>query len=328
MLKKFITFLAVCAMSFMIAVPAFAEDVKFTFTDETGHTFDLTFSNAVLAKTPVPMADYDWGEDVYSGTEDQELNLITVTQDSKIIFDETEFFGVYCYDYSSEYNGYVINPGSWTEIGPGTVQENMPNFLQWRSVANSNGEYLFSLPIINGEEYYLLVKTDGAASTAATTPAPETTATATETATPAPATTTQAVETKTPAAAGDAVAYTVQKWDTLGHISLNYYGSYKYHQAIYAANKEAFRQSKGQLKPGMVIYLPTTIAEGVNIMAQPVAGEGEKLYTVKAGDTLGTIAAKYYGSTAKYKAIFERNKDRIKNVNMIYEGQIIVLPAK
>ena len=30
----------------------------------------------------------------------------------------------------------------------------------------------------------------------------------------------------------------------------------------------------------------------------------------------------------KYKAIFERNADRLVNANIIYEGQVIVLPAK
>ena len=30
----------------------------------------------------------------------------------------------------------------------------------------------------------------------------------------------------------------------------------------------------------------------------------------------------------KYKAIFERNADRLVNSNTIYEGQVIVLPAK
>ena len=30
----------------------------------------------------------------------------------------------------------------------------------------------------------------------------------------------------------------------------------------------------------------------------------------------------------KYKAIFERNANRFVNTNIIYEGQVIVLPAK
>ena len=41
---------------------------------------------------------------------------------------------------------------------------------------------------------------------------------------------------------------------------------------------------------------------------------------------------KYWGGAnrnlMKYKAIFERNADRLVNANAIYEGQVIVLPAK
>ena len=33
-------------------------------------------------------------------------------------------------------------------------------------------------------------------------------------------------------------------------------------------------------------------------------------------------------SLMKYKAIFERSADRLVNANTIYEGQVIVLPAK
>lgn len=50
--------------------------------------------------------------------------------------------------------------------------------------------------------------------------------------------------------------------------------------------------------------------------------------TVKKGGTLGKIAAAEYGKAAEYKALFERNADRLKNANAIYEGQVIVLPAK
>ena len=64
------------------------------------------------------------------------------------------------------------------------------------------------------------------------------------------------------------------------------------------------------------------------LIAAPAAADGETLYTVKAGDTLGAIAKATYGDLMKYKAIFERNADRLVNANTIYEGQVIVLPAK
>lgn len=123
------------------------------------------------------------------------------------------------------------------------------------------------------------------------------------------------------------IVYTVQKYDTLGHIALNYYGSYDYHKALYAANAAAFKATGGALKPGMTITLPDTLG-GVKRLSAPVAGAGETLYIVKAGDTLGGIAKTYYGDAMKYKDIFERNNDRLKNANIIYEGQVIVLPAK
>ncbi len=123
------------------------------------------------------------------------------------------------------------------------------------------------------------------------------------------------------------VAYTVQKGDTLGFIATNFYGSNAQREALYQANIGAFRATRGALKPGMVLAIPAVLDKAVRIAA-PAAGAGEKLYTVKAGDTLGQIAAAEYGNANEYKAIFERNSDRLKNANTIYEGQVIVLPAK
>ncbi len=123
------------------------------------------------------------------------------------------------------------------------------------------------------------------------------------------------------------VAYTVQKGDTMGFIATNFYGSNANRNALYNANLEAFKKTGGKLVPGMVLAIPATLNK-VNRIPAPSAGEGEKLYTVKAGDTLGKIAAAEYGKVNEYKAIFERNSDRLKNANTIYEGQVIVLPAK
>lgn len=50
-------------------------------------------------------------------------------------------------------------------------------------------------------------------------------------------------------------------------------------------------------------------------------------YTVKKGDTLSSIAQKLLGSSSKWTAIYEANRDTIKNPNMIYVGQVLVIPA-
>lgn len=53
----------------------------------------------------------------------------------------------------------------------------------------------------------------------------------------------------------------------------------------------------------------------------------EKTYTVKAGDCLWSIAAKYLGSGSRYTEIVKLNADKIKNPNLIYAGQVLVLPS-
>lgn len=53
-----------------------------------------------------------------------------------------------------------------------------------------------------------------------------------------------------------------------------------------------------------------------------------KSYTVKNGDTLWSIAKKYLGNGAKYKEIYNLNKDKIKNPNLIYPGQILEIPER
>lgn len=114
--------------------------------------------------------------------------------------------------------------------------------------------------------------------------------------------------------------YTVKKWDTWSTICTNFYGNNAQRYALMKANKSV------KLTEGTIITLPEKLGKDTLIPA-PVCAEGEKLYTVKAGDTLGKIALAEYGSMTQYKAIFERNSDRLANPNMIYEGQIIVLPV-
>lgn len=51
-----------------------------------------------------------------------------------------------------------------------------------------------------------------------------------------------------------------------------------------------------------------------------------KTYTVKKGDTLWAIAAKYYGSGAQYNKIYNANTDKISNPNLIYPEQVFTIP--
>ena len=59
-------------------------------------------------------------------------------------------------------------------------------------------------------------------------------------------------------------------------------------------------------------------------------GDGENAaldsYTVERGDCLWRIAQKLYGDGAKWKLIYENNKDIIKQPSLIYPGQVLQLP--
>lgn len=51
-------------------------------------------------------------------------------------------------------------------------------------------------------------------------------------------------------------------------------------------------------------------------------------YTVKKGDCLWNIAKRYYGNGSKYTLIYNANKDKIKNPNLIYPGQVLTIPSE
>jgi nucleoid-associated protein YgaU len=54
--------------------------------------------------------------------------------------------------------------------------------------------------------------------------------------------------------------------------------------------------------------------------------EQERHYTVVAGDSLSKIAKREYGDAQKWRAIFEANRDKIKDPDLIHPGQKLTLP--
>jgi nucleoid-associated protein YgaU len=51
-----------------------------------------------------------------------------------------------------------------------------------------------------------------------------------------------------------------------------------------------------------------------------------RTYTVKKGDSLSKIAKNTYGDAAKWRAIFDANRDQIENADLIHPGQVLKLP--
>lgn len=49
-------------------------------------------------------------------------------------------------------------------------------------------------------------------------------------------------------------------------------------------------------------------------------------YTVVAGDTLSGIAQRFYGDGNQWPRIYEANRDRIGNPNLVFPGQVLRIP--
>jgi LysM repeat protein len=49
-------------------------------------------------------------------------------------------------------------------------------------------------------------------------------------------------------------------------------------------------------------------------------------YTVQPGDTLSSIAKRFYGNAADWQWLYDANKSVIRNPDVIYVGQVLILP--
>lgn len=70
------------------------------------------------------------------------------------------------------------------------------------------------------------------------------------------------------------------------------------------------------------------VSSGVTSTAPVVPSPTLQTYTVVGGDSLSKIAKKFYGNANKWREIFEANRDRISNPDMIQIGQVLKIPAE
>jgi len=54
--------------------------------------------------------------------------------------------------------------------------------------------------------------------------------------------------------------------------------------------------------------------------------KSQKFHIVAKGETLGSISSKYYGSSGKWRKIYDNNRDIIKDPNSLRPGTKLMLP--
>lgn len=72
-------------------------------------------------------------------------------------------------------------------------------------------------------------------------------------------------------------------------------------------------------KPATNTPRPSTPASAT---PSPTARE----HIIRPGESLSKIAQQYYGNAGQWQKIYQANKDRIKDPNLIHPGQKIVIP--
>jgi LysM repeat protein len=74
------------------------------------------------------------------------------------------------------------------------------------------------------------------------------------------------------------------------------------------------------------ISAPQQAPASMTAGASASGGQGQRRYTVKAGDTLSKISREFYGDPNQYSKIFNANRNVLRDPNTISPGQELVIP--
>jgi nucleoid-associated protein YgaU len=125
--------------------------------------------------------------------------------------------------------------------------------------------------------------------------------------------------------------YTIERGDTLSSIARAHYGDDRLWTRISAANPGIDPQ---RLKIGETITIPprepAAAATPTTAAAQPTPaptpGAAGPTYVIEHGDTLISIARNILGSGARWREIYELNRDRIADPNIVKVGVELRMP--
>lgn len=109
-----------------------------------------------------------------------------------------------------------------------------------------------------------------------------------------------------------AINYTVKKGDTVKSIAKKYFGANSKWRQVYQVNKDVIPSSL-KIKPGQKLVIPVPVVCTI--------------YMVKKGDNLEKISKKFYGTSEKWKKIYNANKNKISASKKVKAGKKLFIPA-
>jgi nucleoid-associated protein YgaU len=145
---------------------------------------------------------------------------------------------------------------------------------------------------------------------------------------------------------GSPLIHYVQKGENLYKIAQRYYNNGEYWHAIAQHNPNAVGP-KGEVKENVRLVIPNRAGLPLDAQFVPVPSEGPavpvtdvmrpvqpqpvqvqpKLIKVASGDTLSSLAARHLGSSARWRDLFQANRDRLKSAAALPVGIELKLPT-
>jgi hypothetical protein len=81
-----------------------------------------------------------------------------------------------------------------------------------------------------------------------------------------------------------------------------------------------------QTSPHTITTSPHTITAHLDAVVKP-ATPAARSYTVQRGDTLYGISQRYWGNGKYWPALYQANRSKISDPNLIYAGQVVTIPS-
>jgi len=148
-----------------------------------------------------------------------------------------------------------------------------------------------------------------------------------------------------------AAGYQVQPGDSYWTISRKVYGTARYFRVLAEFNTQTI-PDPSKMSPGAMIQTPgeavlkqmllanSAASAGSTVAARPVGSpavtpaqgiffneKSKPMYRVGKSDTLTTIAADHLGRWARWRQVYEMNRDQLNNPNKLQIGMVLKLPA-
>jgi len=128
------------------------------------------------------------------------------------------------------------------------------------------------------------------------------------------------------ATAGDTLDIRVERGDTLQKISMKYYGTTRRWQEIFKLNRNHL-SNRDLLAVGMLLKIKASADTIASTDSAPATARGVEETQVKVmpGDTLQKISMKHFGTTRKWKNIFDWNRNVLGNKDIVEVGTVLRL---